>query len=194
MTERRRQILARRRAAIDPKNMYWWRIEPLKAQLLSGGPPESEKMKYLLATAGAHVISAEAGYLIGVSDSTALTSMDWISALLTIACTFIGIYYCYRRNLAGDGQRFLERFICVSWPVSVRFFVCCVGILLGYAVLGHVIGGEAFALFFENDQIVPVTLFVLAEIIFYWYLACHIHDVSTRSAVSDNAADRGAAQ
>lgn len=175
--------------------MFWWRIEPLKAQLLSGGPPESEKVKYLLATAVSYAIAAEGAYLVGASDSsTALTSVDWISALLTIACTFIGIYYCYRRNLAGDGQHFLERFICVCWPVSIRFFVCCIGILLGYAVLGHVIGGDAFALFFENDQIVPVTFFVLVEIIFYWYLACHIHDVSTRSAVSDNAADLGTAQ
>jgi len=163
--------------------MYWWRIEPLKAELISGGPAESEKVKYLLATSALYVLASEGGYLAAQSDSIdKLTAADWISSISLIVLTFLGTYYCYRRNRGANGRQFLERFVCLGWPVTIRFLVFLVALLLGYAILGHVIGGERFATFFQSDEIVMVGVTVLWEILFFWYLGRHIHDIAERTA------------
>lgn len=158
--------------------MFWWRITPLKEQLLSGGPSQSDQMKYLLATLAFYVIAGEAGFLAAEADPEAtLRLTDWISSLVFIVCTCFGTYYCYRRNLAGDGRRFVERFICIGWPVSIRFFVFLLVALVSLGVADHLIGGEASEPLFESGVI---AFTILAEVIFYWYLGSHIHDIATQ--------------
>jgi hypothetical protein len=162
--------------------MYWWHIEPIKQQFASGGPSEPEKLKYLILTLALYVVFGELGYLAAEADPEAKVSLtDWVSSTAYLLATIVGIYYCYRRNAAGDGRQFVERFICVGWPVSIRFFTF---ILLGFvciAVLGLYFAEDSFNAMMEMDSIwLLFTVFI--GIIFYWYLGRHIYDTATQRA------------
>lgn len=54
-----------------------------------------------------------------------------------------GVYVCYRANAAGDGQRFVERFVCLAVPLTV--WMSLAGVVLA-ATLLHGLGvpGETY--------------------------------------------------
>ena len=45
---------------------------------------------------------------------------NFITNLATISIIFFGLLICYWTNRRGDGKNFIERFMCLSIPVSVR--------------------------------------------------------------------------
>ena len=163
--------------------MYWWRINPLKAELASGAVSESEKLKYLMAMLLLYVISGEVSYLAAQADpGDTLTATDWLSSALFVITTFIGTYYCYRRNRAGDAKCFIERFVCLSWPITIRFLAI---MLLGFAAFfgfGDMLGGDQFESWLLEESFLGVAILLVFQFAFYWYLARHIYDTATRNA------------
>jgi hypothetical protein len=163
--------------------MYWWRTEPLKARLAAGSLPESEKLNYLIATFTTNAIFMELGYLL-VDPEDQITGIDWLASALIILATPIGIYYCYRRNLEGDGQSFLERFICLGWPVLIRTLAAFLVFIVAYFFSGFAIGGDEFERLMDTELFMTATLTAWAigfEVAFYWYLGLQIHDTATRA-------------
>ncbi|HWN93703.1 MAG TPA: hypothetical protein VNT99_01610 [Methylomirabilota bacterium] len=162
--------------------MYWWRIEPLKSELASGAVSESEKLKYLIAMLLLYVVSGEVSYLAALATpEDTLTTTDWLSSSLLVITTFIGAYYCYGRNRSGDAKCFLERFVCLSWPITIRFLAI---MLLGFAALfgfGDTLGGAPFEWWLLNESLLGIIVLVVFQFSFYWYLGKHIHGLATRN-------------
>lgn len=162
--------------------MYWWRIEPVKREFAAGGPPETDKLKYFVLTLTLYVVLGELGYLVAESDAEArLTPVDWASSFLYIAATVVGTYYCYRCNAAGDGRQFIERFICIGWPVTVRFSVLVVLAFIAVALLTLAVAEDALDAFLEME-ILFLVITVVLEVVFYWYFGRQINDTATRRA------------
>ncbi|HEU4881024.1 MAG TPA: hypothetical protein VFT45_02230, partial [Longimicrobium sp.] len=50
-----------------------------------------------------------------------------------------GIWVCYRANQRGDGTAFVERFICLSVPVTIRWLVLFFGVWIGLVLIGRAV-------------------------------------------------------
>ena len=162
--------------------MYWWRISPLKLELASGTISESEKLKYLVAMILLYSISSEGGYLVAQADpEDALTATDWLSSALFVILTFAGTYYCYRRNQSGDAKDFIERFVCISWPITMRFVAIMVLFFAALFGFGSMLS-ERFESWVFQEGLLTVATLVVFEVVFYWYLAKHIYEIATRNA------------
>lgn len=56
-----------------------------------------------------------------------------------VAVTVAGIWVCYRANQRGDGTAFLERFICLTLPVMLRWLALFFGVWIGLVLIGRTV-------------------------------------------------------
>jgi hypothetical protein len=47
---------------------------------------------------------------------------------MLVAFWAAGVYVCYRANAAGDGRRFIERFICLAVPLTIWTFLAGIAV------------------------------------------------------------------
>ena len=99
--------------------MYIWNTGALITELASETVRESEKMKYLLVGS---VIYLTTGYF------TVLPSSEWNTIYFTefviaLGITLFGVIRSYQNNGGSDGKYFLERFTCLSVPISIKCLI-----------------------------------------------------------------------
>ena len=108
--------------------MYLWNTKALAGELKDGTLSQRERFKYLLILA---VISAAA--IEGeryVSEQPSLPM--WVESALAIVITVVGIWVCYRANRKGDDREFIDRYICMGFPLLIRLVVLVFGIAIAY--------------------------------------------------------------
>jgi len=154
--------------------MYFWNTKALRQQLKAGKVTERQKMSYLMATILLFTLSV---YVPLPQADTALQAIEIIAA---IGITIGGIFYCFRINQNGDGKNFLERFVCLSWPIAVKQILLIFLIVISYISLLAIFSPEAAASL-ENPTAFDVILLVLLEAWFYWRIGVHIRWISSRS-------------
>ncbi|MFU7502049.1 MAG: hypothetical protein ACE1S7_00930 [Candidatus Tisiphia sp.] len=49
--------------------------------------------------------------------------VDVYKIVLSLGCAVIGTIICYNTNKAGDDKEFIERCICIGFPVMIRTLV-----------------------------------------------------------------------
>jgi hypothetical protein len=113
--------------------MYLWNAERLARALRAGHVTEADKAKYLIAGS---VLSSMGG---GSAISALQSRMTALPLLGGVAITVAGIWMCYRANQRGDGTAFVERFICLNLPVSVRWLVLVWGLWFGLVLIGRAV-------------------------------------------------------
>jgi hypothetical protein len=114
---------------------YFWNVDALVRDLRAGIVTEYEKMKYLLATSLLQ--------LYALSFVTNFTPTNRIEILVNalmfgveVGIFVWGIYHCYIINKHNDNKNFIERFICLGFPVGIRLSIYFLaGILLGFLVI-----------------------------------------------------------
>lgn len=99
--------------------MYHWNTKALFEQLKGNTLSEKDKMKYYLATSLLFVIATSAGDTGWV---------DRIHDLIYFVVTLLGIIYCFKLN-DGKGS-FVEKSICLGWPIGIKTMVVAVLLLL----------------------------------------------------------------
>lgn len=90
--------------------MYWWNVDALVQEFRANQVSEYEKYKYYLA-------STMLGLLMLLL--TPRSPFTFISILIV----FWGIRTCFLANQQGDGVQFIERMICLRFPLIIRFLV-----------------------------------------------------------------------
>lgn len=96
--------------------MYFFRIKPLKEELAGPGLIEKERLKYLL--------------IWFVPQTLALfTSRDsedfwgFIGGFFIAGIELAGVLYAWRKNGGSEGRAFLDRYLSISWVVTVRTLI-----------------------------------------------------------------------
>ena len=120
--------------------MHLFNINRLAAKLRANTLSEAEKYRYFLvmvvlriwSDAGRLAISQPKNHFAG------LVSMAIISIL--------GFHICYKVNQRGDNQRFIERLICLSVPISIWAYLANFLFYYGGFVVAQTLLGRAEAL------------------------------------------------
>jgi hypothetical protein len=154
--------------------VYFWNTKALAKKLRSRSLSQAEKMKYFVASSACYVLFFEVnGYL---SESPDLWPI--LRSAVTVMTTIIGIIVCYRANAEGDGQEFIDRFICLSWPIAIEVVVGMSLTYIAYLVGGTAIWGGQFERFNESTTYVEVVFSLFFEVVFYWRVAYHLRSVA----------------
>ncbi|GAE35153.1 hypothetical protein [Halalkalibacter akibai] len=97
--------------------MIIWNIEKLALKLKNNEITEKEKFIYFFIYI---VLSGFVGYYT-IEFASNLQRM--IELLITSIITILGLLFCFNINQKGDGKVFIERYICLSLPISIRIIV-----------------------------------------------------------------------
>lgn len=108
--------------------MYFWNSRALAAEMSRSVLPQRETMKYLVAWTLFNTIAVQNA----LWTVEAITWFTITKALLVIAINVAGVLVCYAANRRGDDADFIERFICLSWPIIFKISVV---LFVGGAVL-----------------------------------------------------------
>jgi len=159
--------------------LYFWKTSALIQDLAESRVSQREKMKYLLA----YVFLSSAA--LGLGDER---GYDWpfsryVEYAGLVVISLVGTYVCYRSNQKGDQLDFIDRFICLSLPVSVRFAVI---LIPSYFLL------FAVRVWFRGPGDPPrawedwaKSIFVIAFCgVYYVWLQARIGEISIRKALA----------
>lgn len=155
--------------------MYFWNAEALAQELKADTLSQPERMKYLLAFMLFFTPLTELLYLYF---PTQKTSLAVLSVILNGVMTLGGVIVCYFANRAAQGKNFVERFICLNVPISIRL-----GVLLGVAVVLV----ECIKSFFkipESDShlyvmnVGDLVFNVFLEGIYFWWMFRYLREIA----------------
>jgi uncharacterized membrane protein len=173
--------------------MYFWNYHALARDFRQGRVSARERFKYLLAIMiyvptglmGSNWIPGIYRFIYSMSNSILakqasrvpplkiFNDYNYLTDILIIAITALGIALCYWTNRKGDSKKFIERFMCLSIPISIRIsfyvlfiFLAILGASLGYfysklQMIAQMHGFlKAFTQLKRLKQLMPVMAFI----------------------------------
>jgi hypothetical protein len=154
--------------------MYFWNTNALAKKLRSRSLSQSEKMQYFVASSACYTLFFEVNGYLDESPSLLLILRSAVAVMTTI----IGIIFCYRVNSEGDGQEFIDRFICLGWPIAIKVVLGMSLTYIAYLGGGTAIWGDRFERFNESTTYVDMAFSLFFEFIFYWRVSYHLRRVA----------------
>ena len=161
--------------------MYFWKTEDLIDELRKGSLSQADRFKYLFVFIVITVFLTE--LMLYVSEVPSVIAITESIMVLTI--TIFGMIWCYQTNKLGDNAEFLDRFICLSLPITVRLFVFFGLIYTFYIIIGTSVFGEDFEKFTEQSNWIDVIFTIVFSAYFYWRLSIAINEVANKRLRSD---------
>lgn len=159
--------------------MYLWNTDALAKELKEGMLSEREKFKYFIT----YTLLYEIVILITSFSVRAFSSVEIFLALLSLFIIFFGTYQCYQVNKTGDGINFIERFICLGLPITIKIFVLYLLGTIIFLIIMIVLGGKSSDL--GNYESFWGLFFLvtgyLISILFYWRVYVHIKWISHKN-------------
>ncbi len=157
--------------------MYFWNVNGLADDFRADKVTEREKMKYLvayMAYQSLHVQNALWTWEV-------VNSVTIAKAVVVAALNIAGVIFCYEMNRRGDNREFLDRFVCLTWPITVILLIILfagtglAAVLASYfrVGIGTVLGNLAQG---EVREVFVVT--VAALVVYYVWLAIKIKGVA----------------
>ena len=146
--------------------MYLWNTKALAGELKDGTLGQRERFEYLLLFVTLTVIAMESGRYSSEQPSLLM----WVDSALAIVITVAGTWLCYQANRKGDDREFIDRYICMAFPIAIRLLVLLFGIFNAYLLVGYSVGGDRFEEFTETTSWVDVAMITAFELVFYWRL------------------------
>jgi hypothetical protein len=150
--------------------MYFWDTGKLASDLKHARVSERDKMLYMLG----------GRLLITMSIYEALfqkpKSASWELYELLVACiiVYLGTMICYAANGKEKGENFVEKFICLSFPLAVKFTLItwCIGMVLLDITAPW---------FMEFYPMISFFLSMLLSYIFFWRMAWYLSKITSYS-------------
>ena len=99
--------------------MVFWKIDKLVTQLKYDTLSENQKVMYLIAL----FFLMLPNLVIRIQDLYHLDYSFLIEIVLDCLIMVFGIYSCFKVNESGDNVRFVERFVCLSFPLYFRLII-----------------------------------------------------------------------
>ncbi len=158
--------------------MVFWDVNALVEKLRNGSLTEKQKMIYFLIYS---VIYLTEGFF---NDDTSTVPQIFGFAVMIIVQIIIAVV-CFQANNYGDGKNFLERFICLQVPLSIRFWV----VIVPAAILFQVVGTQFFNISRAAVHITSNLLLLVALWIYVTYLRDAIAKVAALPADADLTAE-----
>jgi hypothetical protein len=169
------------RQARDGGNiMYWWNVSKLAEDLTNDRVTERERFKYYLADA--IVMNAVVQLVIYVGQP--FTMWYALSSLAAVVISIVGIVLCYRVNKAGDDADFIERIVCLGWPVTIKLAVLFGVIMIVIAIVGEIMT-QHYYMSSTGPEALNELLSLVYEIVLYLMLYKYIKMVSHAKKAQD---------
>ncbi|MCA0754971.1 hypothetical protein KP806_07900 [Paenibacillus sp. N4] len=156
--------------------MYLWNVKALAHELKEKTLSQQQKMKYFLVFILLNVIMIECSYYLGMSFN--FNIYDLIGSLETVVVNIAGIIFCYRANRSGDNDDFIERFICLSLPITIRL------LFISVIVLPIILLIDTFVLrgwfLTENTSIIDVLIYAIEVIGYYLWIRSYLIKIANK--------------
>lgn len=154
--------------------MYFWNISALAEDLKNEKVSQKDKMKYFL------VISLD---LFRINNTTfEIGIIGNIYPFIEMIVIAIGVLLCYKVNRLGDNKEFVDRMVCLSWPISCRINVLRV-------ILLCIIDPK---LFYPDSKLTSDLSFFFLHLIllfaYFIFLRSYILDISGANRKNDTVA------
>lgn len=122
--------------------MYLWNIKKLREDLKENRVSSREKMKYflvfMLVVGGSFYVG------LGFGDAGIPYGYTLFEALAFIIITIAGMLVCYQANKQGDDKEFIERFICIGFPIGIRISVFYLIFFICFEIFFYMLSGETY--------------------------------------------------
>ena len=116
--------------------MHLFNVKRLAGELRANSLSETEKYRYLLAIVVLQLLNAVARILVAPR-----TNHDLPRVLAASVVSLVGLHICHEINKRGDNQRFIERFLCLSVPISIWVYLSyLVSFYAGFIVTQTILG------------------------------------------------------
>jgi len=158
--------------------MYFLNTKALADEMSRRVLPQREKMKYLLAWTLFNTLAIQNALWTDES----VTLFTTTKALLVIAINFVGVLACYSANRRGDNTDFVERFICLGWPVVFTITVVisvAVAVLVAIRVIFDLCAIPYLESWGQGTSLLAFVLTIGGEVIYYLWLMSLIARVSS---------------
>ena len=158
--------------------MYLWNIYDLKKILMLNQLSEGYKFYYLLISSMLFAVFTEV-YVFFPPQETNIA--DKIGAILSIVIQLVGLIVAFKMNGGKDGKEFLARYTSISVSLMFRFLIFTIAFLFFHIFIMYLL-----SLIIPNQYLgniansIDVTFIPAFEVVFYWRLCVHIHDVYKR--------------
>ncbi len=161
--------------------MYFWNVNGLTRDLQEGRVGHREQMMYLAAWA-AYNIFAEQNARLTWEVPSELT----IGRALTLLVIAVGgVFLCWRANCRGDGEHFVERFICISWPIRVKLTVVLFALAGLVALVMTQLGIDrrmVFEHFVDPSGVGMAVAGAALDLVYYLWVRRQVVQISRRQA------------
>lgn len=97
--------------------MYWWKLDPLCADLAAGRLTETDRFAYYFA------VSALTTVLLMVPRESPDTPEAWIDLVASSLALIVGMWLWFQANGGSKGHDFLARVMALSWVIGLRLTV-----------------------------------------------------------------------
>ena len=151
--------------------MYFWRIEKLKTEMAVRPLSEREVLPYLVVFVG---LFAAVGYI-----PQSMTNIwDGLGAVWSFGLTVLGTLYLYRQNGGASGQHFLQRYLAISWVITIRGLVVLILAAVAFFTLMTL-----FVSAQEETTWYEFLFFAAVETVVYWRIGHHVRDLAQKTRV-----------
>ena len=154
--------------------MRLWNINKLIAELREDSLSQKKKFYYFLTFFILFIWIGLVFQYIPVEVNFMLV----LDNVIYLVLSFCGLVICFKTNQKGDNINFIERFICLSIPISIRLTVIICIIYIPYFLIGYIIDFEAFDRFTDKTNWVSILFTILFVSYFYGKLQKSIKSVS----------------
>jgi hypothetical protein len=145
--------------------MNWFNLKDLEKRLAENNVSDKEGFYFLLAN-----------WIVFGSFSFAAVTEQYGNPgvmVMLLAIPVISLVIGFKANQKGDGKDFLKRFISLHFVIGIRIIVFIILLALPVGLLGSFISNVMIRQFLFGGFIAT------AGIIYYWYLARSIKNISS---------------
>jgi hypothetical protein len=127
-------------------------------------------MKYYLAFVLTSLLAITISHTSGEHAGAILAG----ELIATIVLTVAGILICHELNRRGDDRDFVNRMVCLGWPVCIRVAAIMVPAHAIYLAVGLLATGHSFAEFADEPNVADVVASVVCGVISWSLMALAI--------------------
>lgn len=99
--------------------MNVFRDRELTMRFRNNAVPPRERLYYLLCFMAVTALMTT-NFFVSLGEPIKPNLWSVCTDVTTLVFPFLGTILCYRTNMAGDGKEFIERFICLGFPVGTQ--------------------------------------------------------------------------
>jgi hypothetical protein len=159
--------------------MYLWNTKALASQLKSGSLSQAERFKYFLAVTILDIMLFE---ILRYLKLAILSITNLIESSTMVLITILGTYWSYTANKTGDDREFIDRYICLSIPLTIRMLAVMLPICFAVILTGYIVFGMQFLAHEELQSWMKVSLKAGALVILYRWMISYIKIVAGKEA------------